>query len=434
MNPIQLPQVPQMNPPWIKQKPNLSVSLFGKPKTNQNNGGFRPTPSGSVVPYANTPAPAAAQPTSTTPAPAPQNSTNIKYSPYVSMGSTPTQTTTTPTPQQTIGVDGQPHYNVPAPQPIVPINEQMPTLGNRDISKMSARELQDFKTSLDTAYNRRQTELEGQGRGITLNQIQGQQGVIERIRQGETAGLEQAIAGKKEEEAMRSAERLAAIRAGGGSGVNSGSPTSFNSKDPRGFIAELFSKNSKLKRNAQIDTAGAVISNIQEIANKNSDGRIKGTGIFGGGFLPRMLLGSKGVETRAGLSGLRGTVEQWLSGAALSKRQEKYVLNMVPDRNDTDKVARAKINSLTNYMLSDIAGRVSTQGVNVEVPSVDFFNENTSKNGYSAKISQAIAQGYEPKEIISVISESDPDMAEKVKIAVENGYTEDDIIDFLSKQ
>lgn len=141
-------------------------------------------------------------------------------------------------------------------------------------------------------------------------------------------------------------------------------------------VSELF-KNPKLKSNEQIQNAGAVLSSITEFGKNINTGKVKGYGFLGGGFLPEAVSGQKAIATRGNVAGIEGKLQQWLSGASLSKGQEKLVEKMIPGANDTDATVKTKLNQLANYMLSDIKGRASTQGVDFNYDNVDVFGSQS---------------------------------------------------------
>ena len=141
-------------------------------------------------------------------------------------------------------------------------------------------------------------------------------------------------------------------------------------------MGDLF-KNPKLKTNEQIQNAGAVLSAITDFGSKTNIGKVKGYGFLGGGFLPEALSSQKAIATRANIAGIEGKLQQWLSGASLSKGQEKLVAKMIPESNDTDETVKTKLNQLANYMISDVKGRAFTQGVTLDIPPVDVFGKES---------------------------------------------------------
>lgn len=159
-------------------------------------------------------------------------------------------------------------------------------------------------------------------------------------------------------------------------------------------VSELF-KNPKLKANEQIQNAGAVLSSITEFGKNINTGKVKGYGFLGGGFLPEAVSGQKAIATRGNISGIEGKLQQWLSGASLSKGQEKLVEKMIPGANDTDATVKTKLNQLANYMLSDIKGRASTQGVDFNYDNVDVFGKestNISEEDYVNNLNSAASE------------------------------------------
>ena len=159
-------------------------------------------------------------------------------------------------------------------------------------------------------------------------------------------------------------------------------------------VSELF-KNPKLKANDQIQNAGAVLSSITEFGKNINTGKVKGYGFLGGGFLPEAVSGQKAIATRGNISGIEGKLQQWLSGASLSKGQEKLVEKMIPGANDTDATVKTKLNQLANYMLSDIKGRASTQGVDFNYDNVDVFGKestNTTEEDYVNYLNSAASE------------------------------------------
>lgn len=166
----------------------------------------------------------------------------------------------------------------------------------------------------------------------------------------------------------------------GGSGGNSvftgsNTPTLINQTtgkiDPLSQFSQIIS-NSKAKTDDKLKLTGAVLSAVQSFANKNSSGSIEGLGI--GGILPGKVLSQKAQQNRTDLSALEGTIENWMTGAAVSEDQQKRIKkNMVPGKYDSDGQVKRKINALTNYMLNYASGSLATQGVQWTPETVDFF-------------------------------------------------------------
>lgn len=204
--------------------------------------------------------------------------------------------------------------------------------------------------------------------------------------------------------------------------------------NPRSLIASLF-QNKSLKKTQDIDNAAAVVSAVQEISGAHKGGLFEGFGLFAGGYKPKILSSQEATKTRSQIDALEGKVQQWLSGASLSKPQEKLVRSFIPNRYDSDETIKTKMNSLTNYMMSDIAGRVSTQGVDFKYQPVDFWNgTNISPDSVGSKVTQAINSGYDQSEVIDYMIQSEPDLADKIQSARDQGISDDEIVSFLAQQ
>lgn len=205
-----------------------------------------------------------------------------------------------------------------------------------------------------------------------------------------------------------------------------------NEKDPTKLISNFFSVNPKIKSNQDINNAAAVVSSINDLSTRLGGGKIKGYGVLGGGFLPEFLKSQEGITNKAQISAVEGKLQQWLSGAALSKAQEKLVNKMIPEKNDTDATVRTKLNNLTNYMLGDIKGRATAQGAQFEYVPVNLFNDKSVVADVKTSTVQAVAAGYKPSEVIDYVSNNYPEKASQIKQARDNGYSDDEIIQYLS--
>lgn len=242
--------------------------------------------------------------------------------------------------------------------------EALKMLDQREYGEITARKEREFKKQEDAEKQISQLKLNvaqyGGGIGL-LNQLS----AIDTTKPG---AFDQAIkiAGKYASDPLDRAikqAQLNKLRADITVTDSSGTATT---------VSELF-KNPKLKSNDQIQNAGAVLSSITEFGKNINTGKVKGYGFLGGGFLPEAVSGQKAIATRGNVAGIEGKLQQWLSGASLSKGQEKLVEKMIPGANDTDATVKTKLNQLANYMLSDIKGRASTQGVDFNYDNVDVF-------------------------------------------------------------
>lgn len=205
-----------------------------------------------------------------------------------------------------------------------------------------------------------------------------------------------------------------------------------NEKDPSKLLSGFFKTNPKLKTNKEISDAAAVVSSANELAKKLGGGKVKGFGFLGGGFLPEFLTSQKGISNRSDINALNLKVQQWASGASLTEQQTKYVNSMIPEGNDTDKTFRTKVNNLTNYMLGDIKGRATTQGSQFEYIPVDLFTAESKTPELKTSVVQAISSGYKPSDVITYVEQNYPDKASQIKQARDAGYTEQQIVEYLS--
>jgi len=131
------------------------------------------------------------------------------------------------------------------------------------------------------------------------------------------------------------------------------------------------------KKSEKSTTALGVITGLQGLASRNLEGRFIGTAP---GVRFPFLRGEEARTERqyntGDISAINLKVEQWASGASLTKEQERKVKKMTPDKGDTDKQIQRKINQLANYMIGEIRSDLATQGINYVPPTVDFFNQD----------------------------------------------------------
>lgn len=134
------------------------------------------------------------------------------------------------------------------------------------------------------------------------------------------------------------------------------------------------------KNNANIQNALGVIKGLETFAGRNPEGTFMGMAPIR--FLPAVFRGAKAKTERqfnlGDISAINLKVQQWASGASLTKEQTKQVQRLVPDKNDTDAQVKRKVNQLTQYMLNQVGGELAAQGIESTAPSFDFFNTQTN--------------------------------------------------------
>lgn len=133
------------------------------------------------------------------------------------------------------------------------------------------------------------------------------------------------------------------------------------------------------KPNAKMSDAIGVIKGLEDLAFRNTEGQFKG---MAPGIRFPFLRGKTARTERqfnlGDINAINLKVQQWASGASLTKQQEKAVKDMVPDKNDSDEQAKRKINQLTDYMLGQVSSELSSQGIQSTKPTFSFFDSGMS--------------------------------------------------------
>jgi len=151
---------------------------------------------------------------------------------------------------------------------------------------------------------------------------------------------------------------------------------------PSQDIAKIIDKTGA-KNNTNIQNAIGVIAGTEKLAQRNKEGTF--IGMAPGIRFPFLRGGEARTERQYNVGDIQAInlkVQQWASGASLTKEQTRQVKQMVPDKNDTDNQAMRKINQLTQYMLGQVTGELAAQGIQSVAPSFDFFNETGSELQY----------------------------------------------------
>ena len=129
----------------------------------------------------------------------------------------------------------------------------------------------------------------------------------------------------------------------------------------------------------------ALAQAAQDLANANIDGKFSGFSPFRaitdikipltdiGLPFREALKRNKTIENESLISALDLQTQFWASGAALSDAQTALVKKMIPTVNNTDTQIKTKVNQLINYMLSQTASRLVTDGIDYKPAKVDVF-------------------------------------------------------------
>lgn len=168
------------------------------------------------------------------------------------------------------------------------------------------------------------------------------------------------------------AKALSELSGGSSGQLTSGEVTGIPSQD----MAKILDKTGA-KNNTNIQNAIGVIKGLETIAQRNPEGTFIGMAPIR--ILPTIFRGKEAKTERqfnvGDINAINLKVQQWASGASLTKEQTKQVERMVPDKNDTDEQAKRKINQLTQYMMGQIGGELAAQGIQSTTPAFDFFTE-----------------------------------------------------------
>lgn len=138
----------------------------------------------------------------------------------------------------------------------------------------------------------------------------------------------------------------------------------------------LIIKKTGAKNNTNIQNAIGVIAGTEKLAIRNPEGTF--IGMAPGIRFPFLRGATARTERQYNVGDIQAInlkVQQWASGASLTKEQTRQVKQMVPDKNDTDNQVKRKINQLTNYMMGQVTGELAAQGIQSTSPSFDFFGQ-----------------------------------------------------------
>lgn len=150
-------------------------------------------------------------------------------------------------------------------------------------------------------------------------------------------------------------------------------------------VAQWLSKN-KTQNNYGLDaskfTAGnktayqnvqGVIESAKNWANKinSNNGTVAGVGL--GGLIPSKFISQNGQDSRTALNALNLRVQQWASGASLTESQTNMVKNFMPSEYDSDTQVKQKLNSLVDFMNTQMKTIAQSEGQQYNPPSVSLF-------------------------------------------------------------
>ena len=164
-------------------------------------------------------------------------------------------------------------------------------------------------------------------------------------------------------------------------------PTKTTSENNLATLRGIF-KSSKVSagNKTSIGNGLALAQAAQDLADANVDGAFTGLSPFRAvtdirvpftdiNLIPFRKAGkrSETIKNESLISALDLQTQFWASGAALSEEQTKLVQKMIPVPTDTDRQIRTKVNQLMNYMLSQTASRLVTDGIDYKPEKVNMF-------------------------------------------------------------
>lgn len=158
--------------------------------------------------------------------------------------------------------------------------------------------------------------------------------------------------------------------------------------DPTGYFTSVI-KNTGAKDNANLQAVGGVLAAIQGFAEANPDGTFPGLGPVAR-FNP--VTDQAATSNRGAIKAINLKVQQWASGASLTKQQTDYVNSITPTDGDWGPQLKQKTNALTNFMLSQAKGTLSSQGIQFDAPTVDFFNKEAETADFLDTVDATLSQ------------------------------------------
>lgn len=154
---------------------------------------------------------------------------------------------------------------------------------------------------------------------------------------------------------------------------------------------ESILKSSGLGEGAKtsVSTMLGVINATKDLAAKNATGELSGINPFSALSVDKFS-SSKSIANRGYLDAINLKVQQWASGASLTKEQIAQVNKLVPKSTDTDRIAKTKANNLVDFMNQQIKSTLATSGTKFEPKPADIFNQSVIGNSeVSSQIERA---------------------------------------------
>lgn len=128
-----------------------------------------------------------------------------------------------------------------------------------------------------------------------------------------------------------------------------------------------------------ISTSLGVIKALEDMAENNPDGDF--SGVYPGRkvvdfLLPQAFKRKETIQNEGYIDAINLKVQQWASGASLTNEQIEQVRRFTPSVTDTDSQLKTKMNSLGNFMMSQVSANLQSEGVDFQPVKIDLFETN----------------------------------------------------------
>lgn len=168
--------------------------------------------------------------------------------------------------------------------------------------------------------------------------------------------------------------------------VNNPLSTSFDKNSA--VVTALLSPNSKIGGTARTGVSSmlGVLNSLDELADARVGGKFAGfnplrpivdaeipfTNIP---LIPfrNSLKREETIKNEGYLDAINLKVQQWASGASLTEQQTEQVNKLVPQKSDTDRIVRTKMNNLANFMMTQVKSTLQSEGINFTPESINLF-------------------------------------------------------------
>lgn len=166
---------------------------------------------------------------------------------------------------------------------------------------------------------------------------------------------------------------------------------SSKSGSPTGDILSILS-DKKIGQSTKtvIGTIMGVINAAEEMAKASPSGKFTGISPLNTILDVKIPFTDIGIPFREATKSVEGTkntayinainlkVQQWASGASLTKQQTEQVAKLVPTTTDTDAKVKEKLNTLVDIMNQQIKGSLQSEGIEYSPPKTDLFASQKS--------------------------------------------------------